>query len=92
MVQLTDADVDAEDGGENEVKEKVEHCCYVAFMRQGVGWECTVSINTTLRSKQVCVKSNVGLLHHPKPELRLSYAWHYSCASVMGYEAPYCSD
>ena len=33
MVELAGTDVDAEDGGENEVKEKVEHCCYVAFMR-----------------------------------------------------------
>lgn len=82
MIELADADVDAEDGGENEVKEKVEHCCYVAFMRQRVCWEGSQSIYTTFRSKQVCVKSNVGLLHHPKPELRLSYAWHYSCVSV----------
>ena len=36
MVELADADVDAEDGGKNEVKEKVKHCCYVAFMRQVV--------------------------------------------------------
>jgi len=34
MIELADSDVDAEDGGENEVKENVEHCCYVAFMRQ----------------------------------------------------------
>ena len=34
MVELAGADVDAEDGGEDEVKEKVKHCCYVAFMRQ----------------------------------------------------------
>lgn len=39
MIELADADVDAEDGGENEVKEKVEHGCYVAFMRRGVSWE-----------------------------------------------------
>ena len=36
MVELADADVDAEDGGKNEVKEKVKHCCYVAFMRQAI--------------------------------------------------------
>lgn len=36
MVELAGADVDAEDGGENEVKEKVKHCCYVAFMRQAI--------------------------------------------------------
>jgi hypothetical protein len=34
MVELAGSDVNAEDGGENEVKEKVKHCCYVAFMRQ----------------------------------------------------------
>jgi len=34
MVELAGTDVDAEDGGEDEVKEKVKHCCYVAFMRQ----------------------------------------------------------
>jgi hypothetical protein len=36
MIELADADVDAKDGGEDEVKEEVEHCCYVAFMRQVV--------------------------------------------------------
>lgn len=36
MVELAGTDVDAEDGGENEVKEKVKHCCYVAFMRQAI--------------------------------------------------------
>ena len=36
MVELAGSDVDAEDGGEDEVKEKVKHCCYVAFMRQVV--------------------------------------------------------
>ncbi len=36
MVELAGSDVNAEDGGENEVKEKVKHCCYVAIMRQVV--------------------------------------------------------
>jgi hypothetical protein len=34
MVELAGTNVNAEDGGEDEVKEKVKHCCYVAFMRQ----------------------------------------------------------
>lgn len=34
MVELADTDVDAEDGGEDEVEEKVKHGGYVAFMRQ----------------------------------------------------------
>jgi hypothetical protein len=34
MVELAGTDVDAEDSREDEVKEKVKHCCYVAFMRQ----------------------------------------------------------
>jgi hypothetical protein len=36
MIEFADTDIDAEDGREGEVKEKVEHCCYVAFMRQVV--------------------------------------------------------
>ena len=38
MVELAGTDVDAEDGGENEVKEKVKHFCYVTFMRQVLQW------------------------------------------------------
>jgi hypothetical protein len=38
MVELAGSDIYAEDGGENEVKEKVKHCCYVAFMRQVLEW------------------------------------------------------
>jgi len=36
MVELAGPDIDAEDGREDEVKEKVKHCCYVPFMRQVV--------------------------------------------------------
>jgi hypothetical protein len=43
MIELADADIDAEDGREDEVKEKVEHCCYVAFMRQVVSEGCSYS-------------------------------------------------
>ena len=42
MIELAGTDVNAKDGGENEVKEKVKHCCYVAFMRQAI---VGVSIN-----------------------------------------------
>jgi hypothetical protein len=38
MVELAGSNVDAEYGGENEVKEKVKHCCYLAFMRQALEW------------------------------------------------------
>ena len=45
MVELAGTNVDAEEGGEDEVKEKVEHCCYEAFMRQVSGWweECGIN-------------------------------------------------
>jgi hypothetical protein len=68
MIELADADIDAEDGGEDEVKEKVEHCCYVAFMRQVVSEGSSSGIQ--LLRAVICisyVKLNVGQLH-PKPE------------------------
>jgi len=34
MIELAGTNVDAEEGGEDKVKEKVEHCCYVSVMRQ----------------------------------------------------------
>jgi hypothetical protein len=36
MVKLAETDVDTEDGREDEVEEKVEHCWYVALIRHVV--------------------------------------------------------
>ena len=53
MVELAGTDVDAEDGGENEMKEKMKHCCYVAFMRQAIVGVLIEYCNATGRLAQL---------------------------------------
>jgi hypothetical protein len=84
MIQLAGTNVDAEDGGEDEVKEKVEHCCYVAFMRQVSGGGGRVSfINAYCIACQVCVKHIERWQLQPSPKLRLSYARLPCCGRVL---------